>query len=212
MNRLSRTIGIATSGAMAFILSACIFPPVVVDQTGKVTWTGAATAYPNDDGEGQFIAICAEDAADCDFSLPGEAPFTYMITEGAEFAQFSPGTLVIPQGGGDPVGLPAGTYQIQVTEYHLADEDLIGPVNIDGMKELTVSSPAADGPPPVQQSVGLSESGNCADVDQTILEWAENIPGGWSKSWQQWVKNGEGGDVCTRMITYFNSTGSWEAR
>jgi len=212
MNRLQRFVGLSAVGAMALALSGCIFPPVEVDSGGKVTWTGEATAYPNDAGEGQFIAICAFEAIDCYYSLPGEALYTYMPADSATFAQLSPGTLVIPMGGGDPVGLPEGKYQIQVTEYRLDGTDLLGPGYVDSMKALTVSYPANDGPPPVQQSVGLPETGDCADVDQTILEWAENIPGGWSKSWQQWVKNGEGGDVCTRMITYFNSTGSWEAR
>jgi len=65
---------------------------------------------------------------------------------------------------------------------------------------------------PVQQAVGLPLSGTCADVDESLLEWAGNISGGWGQSWQQWVKEGAGGDVCTRMISYIRSTGTWAAR
>jgi hypothetical protein len=49
-----------------------------------------------------------------------------------------------------------------------------------------------------------------------LLEWAGNIPCdipyGWGKSWQQWVKDGTGGDVCNRMITFIRSRGTWAAR
>jgi hypothetical protein len=67
-------------------------------------------------------------------------------------------------------------------------------------------------PLPVQQSVSLPSSGSCADVDESLLGWGKDIKGGWTRSWQEWVNDGQGGDTCVRMITYVRSADAWEAR
>lgn len=200
-------LGIVTA---TFFLSGCIEAPVTVDLSGKVSWEGEAVAYPQLDGSGDFIALCAVEDSTCGATLPGDSLYTYMPSAGAKFAQFSPGTPVIPQGGGDPVGLPAGTYRLEVVQYGDVSGTLRVRTLID-IPPLIVGYVPEQGPPPVYQSIGLPSSGDCGDVDQSTLEWAESITGGWSKSWQQWVNDGEGGDVCTRTLAYNLSTGRWES-
>lgn len=67
-------------------------------------------------------------------------------------------------------------------------------------------------PLPVQRSVSLPDSGSCADVNESLREWGADIIGGWSRSWQEWFKNGQGGDTCTRTIMSVRFAGTWEAR
>ena len=50
------------------------------------------------------------------------------------------------------------------------------------------------------QQVGVPASGNCADVPT----WVGHLPGfpigGWGRSWAQWIYDGRGGPVCTRVV------------
>lgn len=50
------------------------------------------------------------------------------------------------------------------------------------------------------QQVGVPASGNCADVPT----WVGHLPGfpigGWGRSWAQWIYDGQGGPVCTRVV------------
>jgi hypothetical protein len=196
--RSSRGISlIAILIAGAFTLTACITAPVVMDSSAKMSWVGEA------DGTYDYIAICESSVITCSSTAPGSTLYAYVPATGANSIQFRVGLEVIPLGAGSAVPLPPGSYVAQAM-------NLSTPVG--GTLPFSVSPGEAPDPPPVQQSVGLPLSGSCEDVDAGLLEWAGNIPGGWGKSWQQWVKDGTGGDVCTRMITFIRSSGTWAAR
>jgi hypothetical protein len=53
--------------------------------------------------------------------------------------------------------------------------------------DSTSPSSAIDAPPTVPiQGVPLPASGQCSDVVESRLDWATDISGGWSRSWQSW--------------------------
>lgn len=64
-------------------------------------------------------------------------------------------------------------------------------------------------PLPVLQQVEVPVSGSCAVVDDAALNWGGASSGGWSASWAGWTRDGKGGAVCTRTLSYSNSLGHW---
>ena len=50
------------------------------------------------------------------------------------------------------------------------------------------------------QQVGVPASGDCADVPVSVGHDQGFPIGGWSKSWANWINNGTGGPVCTRVV------------
>ena len=50
------------------------------------------------------------------------------------------------------------------------------------------------------QQVGVPASGDCADVPTWVGHWRGFPIGGWGKSWAQWIYDGTGGPVCTRVV------------
>lgn len=212
MKLRDRIIGLSAGFGLVFLLSGCIDEPIDVSSTGLVDWTGDAVAYSTVTGVGDFIALCGAGLAECGALLPGDAQYTFFPEEGSGSVQFYPGIPVVPQGGGAPAGLPMGIYRMEVVQYGFVGENL-RTRTIENLPLLPVGiNPEIPDPPPVQQSVGLPESGSCSDVDESLLEWGAEFKGGWTRSWQEWVKDGQGGDTCIRMITYVRSTGQWEPR
>lgn len=183
--------------AGAFTLTACITAPVVMDSSAKMSWQGGASSVFD------YIAICESSVTTCLSTVRGDTPYAYVPADGDTSVQLRVGLEVVPFGGGSAIPLPPGNYVAQAISR-------TGPVG--GTFPFSVSLGEDPDPLPIQQAVGLPVSGSCEDVDAGLLEWAGNIPGGWGKSWQQWVKDGTGGDVCTRMITFIRSTGTWAAR
>jgi hypothetical protein len=70
--------------------------------------------------------------------------------------------------------------------------------------------PTSPAPADQHQQVAAVAGRPCSDVDESSLDWAQGIIGGWSASWAEWPHNGSGGPVCTRTISY--SSGEWHAR
>ena len=87
---------------------------------------------------------------------------------------------------------------------------------IDGTFTVTYSatSESADGdqpgPAPHIQQFGVPESGTCDEAQPEGLNWGGASSGGWGESWSQWINEGDGGAVCTRMLVYNTSTSAWE--
>ena len=50
------------------------------------------------------------------------------------------------------------------------------------------------------QQVGVPASGDCADVPVSVGHDQGYPIGGWSKTWANWINNGQGGPVCTRTV------------
>lgn len=77
-----------------------------------------------------------------------------------------------------------------------------------GFPVVDLCQPAGPGPAPVLQQTAPLPDGSCDIVDPT-LDWAGVEPGGWSRSWAEWVDEGTGGVVCTRTLAYSESSGRW---
>jgi hypothetical protein len=64
-------------------------------------------------------------------------------------------------------------------------------------------------PTSVMQAVPVPTSGDCADVSEAGLDFAADIAGGWSKSWQEWANAGTGGAVCVRTLLHAGDDAAW---
>ena len=67
----------------------------------------------------------------------------------------------------------------------------------------------SSGPPAVLQQFGAPAGRDCTEVAPASLNIGGVGPGGWGRSWAQWVHDGRGGAVCSRMLTFSSSAGHY---
>jgi len=77
---------------------------------------------------------------------------------------------------------------------------------------LIGTSPAGAVPNAALQQVGVPAVGGCAAVVEPSANWAGVAYGGWGLSWAQWINNGAGGPVCSRLLVFDASAVDWYAR
>lgn len=68
---------------------------------------------------------------------------------------------------------------------------------------------AAASPAAHIQQFGLPDSQTCQEAAPEDLNWSGVGSGGWGQSWAQWMNDGLGGEVCTRMLVYSNAQDRW---
>jgi hypothetical protein len=61
----------------------------------------------------------------------------------------------------------------------------------------------------VLQQFRMPTGGTCAGAATQDFNWSAVTGGGWGESWAQWVNNGTGGAVCSRILVYSNALGRW---
>ena len=74
---------------------------------------------------------------------------------------------------------------------------------------LMGTSPASAAPAGYLQQVGVPAVGGCAAVIEPTLNLAGVPFGGWGLSWAQWINNGAGGPVCSRVLVLDTSAHDW---
>lgn len=76
---------------------------------------------------------------------------------------------------------------------------------------LTIVVPTEPGPGPadILQQVPVPSSGSCVDVADDAFRYGTSVAGGWTQSWAMWIREGRGGDVCTRTLHYDVSHRGW---
>jgi len=74
------------------------------------------------------------------------------------------------------------------------------------------SSDSISAPAPIFQQFGKPATGTCVEAASPSLNWAGVAGGGWGESWAMWMNGGRGGAVCTRTLTYLQTTGAWAVR
>jgi hypothetical protein len=147
--------------------------------TGTVTVTSdpPANAYDPVTEEGSIAYVCAASATQCEETDP--YLYTYRPADGASEWIVSPGFPVLDRAN-QAVGLPAGRYRVQVTDYtpfaSRSNSIVIDVFNVSE-KDLTIW----------HQSHGREESGSPCEE-------------GWQPSWAQWPNEGMGGFVCDRRV------------
>lgn len=77
---------------------------------------------------------------------------------------------------------------------------------------LIGTSPASAVPNAVLQQVGVPATGGCLAVIEPSLNLANVAFGGWGLSWAQWINNGAGGPVCSRVLVFDASAVDWYSR
>ncbi len=86
------------------------------------------------------------------------------------------------------------TYAIQVSGYYGSTGTFL--LSING--GTAVAADEVDNTPPPMYQAYAKGSAAC------------DAANGWSESWQNWVRDGLGGQVCERTIVFFNSVQRWE--
>lgn len=72
----------------------------------------------------------------------------------------------------------------------------------------SATTPESSPPTAPMQGVPLPASGQCSDVVESRLDWASDISGGWSKSWQSWQVSSDAnaprwqGWACVRNVIW----------
>lgn len=67
--------------------------------------------------------------------------------------------------------------------------------------------PPDDSPAPVGQALPMPASGACTDVDESVIGWAGDLTGGWTRAWEPWAgADGTGGWACSRVLEYHEGT------
>ncbi|MDO8732048.1 MAG: hypothetical protein Q7L55_05680 [Actinomycetota bacterium] len=74
---------------------------------------------------------------------------------------------------------------------------------------LIGTSPASAVPNAVLQQVGVPSVGGCDAIFNPALNLANVAFGGWGLSWAQWINNGTGGQVCSRLLVFDASAVDW---
>ena len=105
----------------------------------------------------------------------------------------------------------ASPYQSPTSNYTSNKSQTGRTLAIRGFIAVGQSSSSDSAPPDVLQHVGLPKSGSCADVDDSMLNWAGVNSGGWTPSWAQWINEGSGGAICGRTL-YYAPSGRWAVR
>jgi hypothetical protein len=166
--------------ASAIFLSGCT---ITASGSGTVTITSDQDAVTFDPvaGTGSVARVCAATSATCEETDP--YLFTYYPLSGTNEWIVGPGFPVINRSG-QQVGLPAGRYTLQVTEYRpaaLLTNAIVIDIFTTGERDLTIW----------HQSYGRDSSDTECATD-------------WEPSWAQWPHDGGGGFVCNRQIyAYF---------
>lgn len=75
----------------------------------------------------------------------------------------------------------------------------------------TESAPPTTDPAPWLQEVGMPAEGCDSYRNDSLSPAGVEGNHGWKPSWSQWVNNGAGGPVCTRMLTYDTNAAAWRA-
>ena len=66
--------------------------------------------------------------------------------------------------------------------------------------------------PDVVQQIDRPSTGCSTFVSDAKLNWAGVSGTGWSPSWESWVNNGKGGEVCVRVLSYNADDARWFIR
>jgi len=173
----------------------------------------------SDYGLGSIVSTSADAGETITFTLincsTGNSPFIAPYTAGITDPQFtgvsiSTSTQVVSDYS-IAVGTPDGSYTNVFRLY-----DALIPANFEIYISVTVPRQASSevtqqgpSPEPVQQQVGLPASGSCDDITETRIGSQVSISGGWGPSWEQWMNDGLGGPICTRMLVFSNSQSRW---
>ena len=207
---------VAASVLSAGIIVATIFAPAAAAVDGTFGCTAPRVVSYFSPSYGQVLTFTittpsAPAAVDgCrQMFIYNEDRFTYTATKDG-----NPITLQY----GIPISLDQGsTYEVSVTVPTSGTGDLLslslnnatGPLQGDVIRILLPGTVlAGSGPPDVLQQTGVPTSGQCADVDDSDSRFL-GYTGGWSMTWARWPNDDTGGWVCTRTLSYDQSTRTW---
>ena len=163
----------------AIALSGCTITAIGSGTVTIVSNDDPATQYDPVSEEGTVAYVCAGGSSRCHQTDP--YLYSYFPAEGTDEWVVSPGFPVVNREN-QTVGLPAGSYTLQVTEYDVPPIfERTNAVFIDvfstSEKDLTIWH---------QSHARHAQDAQCPDE--------------WQASWAQWPNAGTGGFVCNRQI------------
>lgn len=158
------------------LLAGCT---ITASGTGTVVVTSdsAANTYDPSTNVGTIARLCAATSATC--KQTDDYLYSYYPTTGSQEWTVAPGFPVVDRSG-QTVGLPAGQYTLQATEYSIGMAST-NAVQIDVFSDVVIDL-----------TTWLQSYGR-ASVDAPCRS-------GWQPGWAQWPNDGSGGFVCNRTI------------
>lgn len=170
--------------------SVTITPGLVVGDTVTITQAGCGFMGVNFDGS------------------IGSPQFLLTPTSGVTGASLINGYVYTLDGSGTVAltvvrSIPQGSF---VVDFGTTSGLVNGPLVLQGAVPVSELTQA---PADILQQTAVPASGSCADVVDAAFRYGTTVSGGWRKSWAHWIHAGNGGDVCTRTLTYSTSQSAW---
>ncbi len=184
----------ATATATVVISTGLVVTPTTVNLVAgdTIQFQNGANALSVVNGTGQLRSLTAVNCVSASTSSAGAScPVGDSLT--SSFTVMRTGTVVLYR------YTPSATIVSTIT---------IGSGGSGGGGGGSDAESADTTPVPVIQQVGMP-TGGCSGVDDVRLNWAGIASGGWGQSWAQWPNSGNGGAVCSRMLTYRTELGRW---
>ena len=199
LRRAGTALGaIATLTASALTLAPSAWAAGSLVDNGNGTMTATNVSFFGNNG----LWICATS------TLAAACNTTNFLYGSATSGVYQVGTTVFTSAAYEP--LPAGLYNVQLVDDPYSSIALTN-VRIGTAPPPSDPEPAAapSGPAPIMQAFAAPTRGTCDETATAGLNWGGASPGGWTRSWQQWVNSGAGGPVCQRTLAYSAATGTW---
>lgn len=159
---------------------------------------------------GETLTITTTNTGNChwlDSGTGNAGSMTYGTPTGAEnilppdtWTEITPGDTVIYSAAGMACGTTTAVGGYEGDGIYLTPDPTVDLTFIT--IGVVASGPPCATPPDVLQQVGAPADGSCATISAPDLNIGGAGSGGWGRSWAQWAHDGQGGEVCTRTLTY----------
>ena len=110
-----------------------------------------------------------------------------------------PGEAWAAKGSGDDWGDPDPSTQVRTPAFG---------IYITATQPIPAAEAPASPAAHIQQ-FGLPDAQTCQEAAPEDLNWSGVGSGGWGQSWAQWMNDGLGGEVCTRILVYSQTQERW---
>jgi hypothetical protein len=213
-----QTISVISASALVAAAAIGSAVPAHAAASGSLSQTGGGTTLT-----ATYTGITAGNVLFCSTSIAaascGFANYTYLMggfgvslpTSGTAVGV---GTTVYARATSSTTTLPDGTFNVNLTvstptpsgSLDSLDNVVIGTgVSPSGGSASNVGS----APAPILQQFGKPVSGTCDAAAPQSLNWSGVASGGWSETWGEWMNDGKGGAVCSRMLVYSVNQAKW---
>jgi hypothetical protein len=213
---LVRRSTISAISASAILAAAALFSavPAHAAASGSLSQTGGGTTVTP-----TYSGVTAGNVLFCSTSIAasscGFMNYTYLmggfgVAMPSSGSAIGVGSTVYARSTASTTTLPDGTYSVVLAESGISFATLDNGVIGTGVTPSGGSDAATGvGPTPIIQQFGKPVSATCDATAPQSLNWSGVASGGWSETWGEWMNDGKGGAVCSRMLVYSVNQAKW---